>query len=148
MSGLISATKTHRPRSGSAMVTKSTRLVHVLLLIIVTKTQLSHEKTASGKNSTSASQQQQHHHHHQQFEPFLGMSTDKHVTVETSQGRIRGRVLSFHGGKSRHTVGAFLGIPYAQPPLRELRFRVSQFGFRENPHVRETRILILSVAFV
>ena len=41
------------------------------------------------------------------------------LTVKTSLGEIEG--LSLRDGK----VKAFLGIPYAKPPLGELRFRVA-----------------------
>jgi carboxylesterase type B len=42
------------------------------------------------------------------------------LTVEISDGKILGRYMTSRTG--RH-VRAFLGIPYAQPPIGDLRFR-------------------------
>ena len=41
------------------------------------------------------------------------------LTIGTLNGKVRGTRLSVLG----HDVRAFLGVPYAQPPLGELRFR-------------------------
>lgn len=41
------------------------------------------------------------------------------LVVNTTSGRVRGTYLT-------STVKAFLGIPYAQPPIRELRFKPPQ----------------------
>ena len=40
--------------------------------------------------------------------------------LETTFGRIRGQTLVFE----RHAAAQFLGIPYARPPIGELRFAV------------------------
>ena len=40
--------------------------------------------------------------------------------VQTEKGPIRGKRISLHHGKQ---VDAFFGIPYAKPPIGELRFR-------------------------
>lgn len=39
--------------------------------------------------------------------------------INTSHGRVQGKLLSVLGGYVR----AFLGIPYAKPPIGKLRFR-------------------------
>lgn len=84
---------------------------------------MSHEKSA-GTKSSSTSESKDNQQQHQQFhEPFLGMNSNETIIVETLSGKIRGRLLSFTTDKS-HYVGAFLGIPYAESPVRELRFRV------------------------
>ncbi|GMR37578.1 hypothetical protein PMAYCL1PPCAC_07773, partial [Pristionchus mayeri] len=43
--------------------------------------------------------------------------------VETSYGKVRGRRLIYKGEKQ---VDAFQGIPYAKPPLGQLRFQEPQ----------------------
>jgi hypothetical protein len=42
-------------------------------------------------------------------------------TAQTNYGTIRGRRLILKDGKE---INAFLGVPYARPPLDELRFKV------------------------
>jgi acetylcholinesterase len=42
------------------------------------------------------------------------------LVITTDKGKVRGLVLSSHTGKK---VDAWLGIPYAQPPVGQLRFR-------------------------
>ena len=48
-------------------------------------------------------------------------ASDPIVTVE--QGTILGKQLQFSVGESTHTVDAYRGIPYAEAPIRELRFK-------------------------
>ncbi|XP_073929959.1 cholinesterase isoform X2 [Castor canadensis] len=48
--------------------------------------------------------------------------TEEDVIITTKTGKVRGMNLSVLGG----TVTAFLGIPYAQPPLGRLRFKKPQ----------------------
>lgn len=43
-------------------------------------------------------------------------------TINTQYGRVRGRTYTFTD--SQHSVSAFLGIPYAKPPIGDLRFQV------------------------
>lgn len=45
-------------------------------------------------------------------------------TVEVSQGRLSGLWMRSRGGRR---VAAFKGVPYAKPPVGDLRFEVSQF---------------------
>jgi len=53
-------------------------------------------------------------------------SDEDSIIVQTLRGKFRGRVMSFSfGTRNDGVVGAFLGIPYAEPPVRELRFRVN-----------------------
>lgn len=42
--------------------------------------------------------------------------------VTLAQGKLRGKVLKTFSDKD---IFAFLGIPYAKPPMKELRFKVS-----------------------
>ena len=49
-------------------------------------------------------------------------SADEGLVVQTLRGKFRGQVMSV---KNDGLVGAFKGVPYAEPPLRELRFRVN-----------------------
>jgi hypothetical protein len=46
---------------------------------------------------------------------------DKYVTVQTGQGIFRG--LRFESVRNQD-IFAFLGIPYARPPVGDLRFKV------------------------
>lgn len=49
------------------------------------------------------------------------------VIVETKLGNVRGTVmLSRNGAK----FNAFLALPYAKPPIGELRFKVSTYFFQ------------------
>lgn len=65
---------------------------------------------------------------------------ERDISVTTPYGRIRGfythlfdgpgvvlgdRPGVYHSGKLWRTVSTFLGIPYAQPPVNEGRFKVS-----------------------
>lgn len=43
------------------------------------------------------------------------------VVVNIEQGRLKGRTRTDYAGK---TFYSFQGIPYAKPPLGELRFKV------------------------
>ncbi|XP_054556702.1 cholinesterase isoform X2 [Talpa occidentalis] len=54
---------------------------------------------------------------------FIGKShTEEDIIIVTKNGKVRGKSLPVLGG----TVAAFLGIPYAQPPLGRLRFKKPQ----------------------
>lgn len=46
----------------------------------------------------------------------------KYPIVEISDGKVRGTVLKNLDGEDYY---AFLGIPYAKPPIGKLRFKVS-----------------------
>jgi len=46
--------------------------------------------------------------------------TAERISVKTSNGTIRGRIADAPQGGSR--VAEYLGIPFAQPPLGELRY--------------------------
>lgn len=48
--------------------------------------------------------------------------TEEDIIITTKNGKVRGKSLPVLGG----TVTAFLGIPYAQPPLGRLRFKKPQ----------------------
>ncbi|XP_031229958.1 cholinesterase [Mastomys coucha] len=54
--------------------------------------------------------------------PFGKSHTDEDFIITTKTGRVRGLSMPVLGG----TVTAFLGIPYAQPPLGSLRFKKPQ----------------------
>lgn len=45
------------------------------------------------------------------------------MTVEINDGKILGRHITSHSGR---TIRAFTGIPYASPPIGDLRFRAPQ----------------------
>ena len=51
---------------------------------------------------------------------ILGTDTERYVTIETNQGTLQGVVKTARNGDEYH---AFLGIPYAQPPINELRWK-------------------------
>lgn len=51
---------------------------------------------------------------------FADPDEDDPMIITTDKGKVRGTVLVAGNGKK---VDAFLGIPYAQPPLGALRFR-------------------------
>ena len=50
--------------------------------------------------------------------------------VKIASGPIRGTTYAYDDGKE---ASAFLGIPYAQPPIDELRFKASFLFFRWTP---------------
>lgn len=56
-----------------------------------------------------------HSHHQKQIDPT--------VIANTPRGKIRGR--TYYINKTGEWVGGFLGVPYAEPPINRLRFRVS-----------------------
>lgn len=49
-------------------------------------------------------------------------NVNEELIVETSYGRLQGITVETNAGKK---ASVFLGIPYAKPPLAELRFEVS-----------------------
>lgn len=52
----------------------------------------------------------------------VSFAVDDDLLITTKNGKVQGKVLSALGGEVR----AFLGIPYAKPPLGKLRFRPPQ----------------------
>ncbi|XP_055345981.1 acetylcholinesterase-like isoform X2 [Paramacrobiotus metropolitanus] len=56
------------------------------------------------------------------FFPVIILSQKDPLVVQTTQGSVRGFTATSPHGKQ---VDAFLGIPYAQPPVGDLRFRPS-----------------------
>lgn len=44
-----------------------------------------------------------------------------HVLVDTMDGPVQGDVLTLHSG---HKINTFLGIPYAEPPVGDMRWMV------------------------
>jgi acetylcholinesterase len=53
-------------------------------------------------------------------EEQIGSSSQDPLIIDTTKGRVRGATLRAATGK---LVDAWLGIPYAQPPVGEYRFR-------------------------
>lgn len=49
--------------------------------------------------------------------------TSESLKVKISAGSLVGRHLTTHNGRA---MRAFMGIPYAQPPVGELRFKVTE----------------------
>ena len=49
-----------------------------------------------------------------------------HPVANTNYGKIRGK---YFASQSGIIIASFLGIPYAEPPVRELRFKVTQSNF-------------------
>lgn len=54
------------------------------------------------------------------------------VILDTKQGRIKGEILQSRGGRPFY---AFYNVPYAQPPVGELRFEVSETSLIFFKHV-------------
>lgn len=52
----------------------------------------------------------------------VSFANDDDLLITTKNGKVQGKVLSVLDGEVR----AFLGIPYAKPPLGKLRFRAPQ----------------------
>lgn len=50
--------------------------------------------------------------------------TSKSLKVKTDSGLLVGRHLTTHNGRP---IRAFMGIPYAQPPVGDLRFKVDKW---------------------
>lgn len=55
---------------------------------------------------------------------FAACTEDDAPIVETKEGLLRGKFMSTNNGRKLY---AFTSIPYARPPLGELRFQVSRF---------------------
>jgi len=53
-------------------------------------------------------------------------TTQEDVLVEIDQGSLRGKRMKSRGGRE---YLAFIGVPYAKPPLGELRFQVNILRF-------------------
>lgn len=53
---------------------------------------------------------------------FLSVAAGNELRIKTKNGRVKGKLLSTKDGQVR----AFLGIPYAKPPVGKLRFRAPQ----------------------
>ena len=53
--------------------------------------------------------------------PCLCSAVDVTEVVDTKYGQVQGRVMTLHTGMQ---VNAFLGIPFAKPPVGSLRFKV------------------------
>ena len=49
--------------------------------------------------------------------------TSEQTTVEVQQGLLKGKILT--SVRSKHKFVGFLGIPYAKPPVGELKFKVT-----------------------
>lgn len=54
---------------------------------------------------------------------LLNYSFGKTIEYETLQGKVRGEVRSARNGRTFH---AFLGVPYARPPIGEFRWQPPQ----------------------
>lgn len=54
---------------------------------------------------------------------FITFSSCEFVTYETNQGNVRGEVREARNGRPFH---AFLGLPYARPPIGEFRWQPPQ----------------------
>lgn len=52
----------------------------------------------------------------------LSVATGNELLIKTKNGQVQGKLLSTKDGQVR----AFLGIPYAKPPVEKLRFRAPQ----------------------
>lgn len=48
--------------------------------------------------------------------------------VHVSDGSLKGKCMTTRGGRTFH---AFLGIPFAKPPIGDLRFRVGSLKINE-----------------
>ncbi|XP_067851463.1 cholinesterase-like [Heptranchias perlo] len=53
------------------------------------------------------------------LEPLSSAQSEEELVVTTKQGKVKGTLLNVLSG----SVTAFLGIPYAEPPIAELRFK-------------------------
>lgn len=51
--------------------------------------------------------------------PFFLSAEENNLLVTIKNGKVQGKLVPVLNG----SVGAFLGIPYAQPPVGKLRFR-------------------------
>ena len=51
----------------------------------------------------------------------LGLASGEDITVSLAKGEIRGARLDYDFGQYYY---AFKGVPYARPPVKELRFKV------------------------
>jgi hypothetical protein len=69
-------------------------------------------------------------------------STERHkVCIE--QGELEGTTLTSRNGR---TFVAFQGIPYAEPPVGNLRFKVRFENLPKNLHVNRLKLFLLVMA--
>lgn len=57
------------------------------------------------------------------FQSVVSWEDASGLTLQINNGKILGRYMTSESGRS---IRAFLGIPYAEPPIRELRFKAPQ----------------------
>nr|CAD7464458.1 unnamed protein product [Timema tahoe] len=60
------------------------------------------------------------------------------VEVEVIEGTLRGRVVTTHPDK---TYYSFQGVPYAKPPVGELRFKVRAPGYEPKGPGSDSRLV-------
>lgn len=53
------------------------------------------------------------------------MANQETIPVKIKQGRLRGEIVYLSKNLSGKKYFSFKGIPYAQPPIGDLRFKVS-----------------------
>ena len=62
----------------------------------------------------------------------LGVCEEETIIVNLSQGQLRGKVATTFRGLDYYS---FQGVPYANPPIGELRFKVNCYMFCRLPPV-------------
>lgn len=62
-------------------------------------------------------------------------------TVIIEQGKLRGKICKDYNGRPFYS---FQGIPYAKPPVGDLRFKVSKVNNKSKKYVCKLCLLILS----
>ena len=65
------------------------------------------------------------------------------ATVQTQSGLVTG-----HAARNRTAVSEYLGIPYAQPPLGNLRFAAPQSFHSSNPFSASAYVRLQKIACI
>lgn len=108
----------HTNRALSAYILFITCAICFLLYVICFTSFYTYLLRSSGHDKRTSSSHQHHHEHHPLHDAnFMANSLP---VVSTPDGQLMGRLVS---GYDKNKVFAFLGVPFASPPIGDLRFK-------------------------
>ena len=62
---------------------------------------------------------------------IIALSSEQSLTVETNSGPLRGKLYENRSKFNKRSINAFIGIPYANPPVGVNRFKVCLNYFKQ-----------------